>query len=62
MSFLLLIAGIATVTVTAACVATGAAYAAAGAATRAVDDFVAAISAASQVESGDLPVSGYQGS
>lgn len=56
---LLLIAGIAAITITAAaCAATSAAYATAGATTRAVDDIVAA---AGQIEGGDLPVSGYQG-
>lgn len=61
MSFLL-IAGIAAITITTtACAATSATYAAAGAATRTIHDIVATIPAASQIEGGDLSMSGYQG-
>lgn len=55
---LLLITGIAAITITAAAYA---ATSTAGAATWTVDNIVTAAAAAGQIESGDLPVSGYQG-
>lgn len=59
---LLLIAAITAITITTtACAATSATYAAAGAATRTIHDIVGTVAAASQIEGGDLPMSGYQG-
>lgn len=55
---LLLITGIAAITITAAAYA---ATSTASAATWTVDNIVTAVAAAGQIESGDLPVSGYQG-
>lgn len=58
---LLLIVDIAAITITTtACAATSATYAAAGAATWTIRNIVAIVAAASQIEGGDLPMSGYQ--
>lgn len=63
MSLLLIVSGIAAITITTtACAATSATYTATGAATWTIRDIVATVAAASQIEGGDLPMSGYQGS
>lgn len=55
---LLLITATATITITTAvCAATSTA----GATVRTVDGIITAVATARQIESGDLPVSGYQG-